>query len=260
MSLQKRWNDEIPAATAQLGEMLLDEDSPYRLVGEEASAFFQYEDFETLYAAIGGGAVCAFVLSLVTLFQFLENVPGRVAAELAVLRIDWKYALDQELAWLGFHYSDLCNFRKRLIEHEQERLEFEKALDFVRAEGFVRKQGKQRSDSTHVLGAVEGMSRLELEWETLRLALREAQREARDWYQATIAGGFNEAYHERQSDWKLTKDEVRDAIQTAGADGYWLLERIDATAPQAVPGLPEVAPLRRVLEQQFEWQAGAGRR
>ena len=90
MSLQKRWNDEIPAATAQLGEMLLDEDSPYRLVGEEASAFFQYEDFETLYAAIGGGAVCAFVLSLVTLFQFLENVPDRVAAELAGLRIDWK--------------------------------------------------------------------------------------------------------------------------------------------------------------------------
>ena len=256
MSLQERWSDEIPADTAQLGEILLEEDSPYRLVGAEASDFFQYEDFATMYAPDGRGAVCPIVLSLVTIFQFLENLPDRAAADLVRLRIDWKYALHQPLTWLGFHYSDLCNFRKRLIEHEQERQVFETVLDWVKSHGMVRKHGKQRTDSTHVLGAVERMSRLELAWETLRLALREAQREAPEWYHATIPAAFHEAYHERQSDWKLSKDEVREAMQRAGADGYWLLDRIDTTAPEAVRELAEVVTLRTVLEQQFEWSDG----
>ena len=252
MSLQERWNNEIPAATAQLGEILLDEDSPYRLVGDEASAFFQYEDFAPLYAPNGRGAVCPIVLSLVTIFQFLENLPDRVAGDMAVLRIDWKYALHQELDWLGFHHTDLSNFRARLVAHAEEQLVFGQVLDWVKRHGMLRKHGKQRTDSTHVLGAVERMSRLELVWESLRLALGAVQRAAPDWYHATIPGAFHTAYHERQSDWRLNKDEVRAAMQTAGADGYWLLDRIDTPAPEEVRELEAVATLRRVLEQQFE--------
>lgn len=41
-------------------------------------------------------------------------------------------------------------------------------------------------------------------------------------------------------------------MQTAGADGYWLLDRMDTTAPEAVRQLAEVETLRTVLEQQFE--------
>lgn len=256
MSLQERWQDEIPAATAHLGEILLDEDNPYRLVGEEASDFFQYADYETMYAPDGRGAVCPIVLSMVTIFQFLENLPDRAAADMAVLRIDWKYALHQELDWMGFHHTDLCYFRKRLIEHQEEQMVFGKVLDWVKSHGMLRKHGKQRTDSTHVLGAVERMSRLELVWETLRLALREAQREARGWYHETIPGAFHEAYHERQSDWRLTKDEVRAAMQTAGEDGYWLLDRMDTTAPAVVCELAEVETLRTVLEQQFKRTEG----
>ena len=109
MSVQNRWNVEIPPDTAELGDTLLDSDDPYRLIGQEASSFFRFEDFVSLYDSIGRGAVCPIVLSLVTIFQFLENLPDREAAKQVRLRIDWKYALHLPLTWLGFHYSDPCN-------------------------------------------------------------------------------------------------------------------------------------------------------
>lgn len=37
------------------------------------------------------------VLSLVTGFQFVEKLLDRAAAQMAALRLDWKYALRQEL-------------------------------------------------------------------------------------------------------------------------------------------------------------------
>jgi len=252
MSLQKRWNDEIPADTAMLGDTLLDPDDPYRLIGQEASGFFKFEDFVSLYASIGRGAICPIILSLVTIFQFLENLPDRAAAKQARLNIAWKYALHQPLLWLGFHYSDLCNFRKRLLRHGKERLVFDKVLQWVKSHGLVRKNGKQRTDSSHVLGAVERMSRLELTWETLRVTLHALRQVAPTWYDKTIPVAFHEAYYERQSDWKLTKDEVRQAMQRAGQDGYWLLDRIETTAPEVAQHLAEVETLRTVLDQQFE--------
>ncbi len=70
-----------------------------------------------MYAAEGRPAVNAVVLALVSISQFPEKLPDRAAAEAAIMRLDWKYALRQELTWTGFHYSDLCNFRKQLLEH-----------------------------------------------------------------------------------------------------------------------------------------------
>jgi hypothetical protein len=69
----------------------------------------------------------------------LGELPDGEAAKQARLRMDWKYALHQSLTWRGFHYLDLCNFRKRLLEHEKERLVFDKVLQWVKSHGFARK-------------------------------------------------------------------------------------------------------------------------
>lgn len=252
MSMPERWNQEIPSDTAALGAKLLDAADPYRRIGDEASAYLRYEDFTSLYASVGRGAVCPIVLSLVSIFQFLERLPDRAAARMAVLRLDWKYALHQPLDWEGFHYSDLCNFRQRLIEHGAERLVFDRVLAWVRGHGLLRRSSKQRSDSTHVLGAVERLSRLELVWETVRLALQEMATAAAAWVAQVIPAAFVETYGRRQSDWKLSEAEIAQAMAQAGRDGYWLLAQIEASAPAVVQGLPAVATLRTVLAQQFE--------
>lgn len=252
MSLQAKWNKEIPADTGQLGREILAEKDPYRLVGEGVNEFLSLKDYISLYSNLGRGAICPIILSLVIVFQFLENLPDREAARRAVTGIDWKYALHMPLTWRGFHFADLSNFRQRLLEHQAERLIFDKVVQWVRALGFVKKHGKQRSDSSHILGCVERLSRLELAWETLRVALRSIKAMAPAWYEQTIPKVFDQAYVERQSDWRLSKEEVAVEMHKAGGDGFWLLDRLDHDAPQNVLALSEVVTLRTVWKQQFE--------
>lgn len=259
MSLQKNWNSEIPFDVAWVGRHILGEDDPYRLVGEGINDFLSLKDFVDLYSKLGRGAICPILLSLVTVFQFLENMPDRVAAQCVVVRIDWKYALHLPLLWPGFHYSDLSNFRKRLLEHQAERLVFEKVLEWVRSLGFLKKYGKQRSDSTHLLGCVERLSRLELAWETLRMALRALEAMIPEWYEKVLPAAFHEAYVTRQSDWRLSKQEAQAEMQKTGGDGFWLLDRLAESAPQCVWDLSEVETLRTVWEQQFQREEGSNK-
>lgn len=259
MSLQWKWNTDIPVDTVQVGRSILAEYDPYRLVGDGVNEFLGLEEFAGLYSRLGRGAICPIILSLVTVFQFLENLPDRVAARRAVTGIDWKYALHVSLTWRGFHFSDLCNFRQRLLEHEAERLVFEKVMTWVRSLGFAKKHGKQRSDSSHIVACIERLSRLELVWETLRVALRAIQAAAPTWYAQTIPLAFHETYAERKSDWRLSKKEVGVEMGKAGGDGFWLLDHLDDSAPQQVLELSEVGTLRTVWQQQFEHSPGDGK-
>ena len=180
MSLQEDcWQESIPKETARIGQIILKGDNLYRVLGDGVDKILTLEDFAHLYSTDGRDAICPIILSLVTLFQYVENLPDREAASLAAVRLDWKYAMHVPVEWLGFHYSTLSNYRGRLLEHGAERLLFEKILDWIVSEGFLKKQGKQRTDSTHVLGKVAVLSRLEMLWETLRVALRTLEKRHR---------------------------------------------------------------------------------
>ena len=254
MSLQMNWNTEIPNDTAQVGHEILKEDDPYRLVGDGVNGFLSLKDFAGLYSELGRGGICPIILSLITVFQFLENIPDRAAARWAVTRIDWKYALHLPLTWLGFNFSSLSNFRQRLLKHGAERLVFEKVLEWARSLGCVKKYGKQRSDSTHLLGCVERLSRLELVWETLRVTLGAIEAVMPQWYKEVIPAAFHEAYVKRHSDWRLSKAEVKAEMQKAGSDGFWLLDHLNDGTPHIILGLAEVETFRTVWNQQFERQ------
>jgi transposase len=172
MSLQTPFAAEIPAETRRLVAPLLPADNVYRLVGNEIDQIISDEDFSDLYATEGRPAVNPVVLALVSILQFLERLPDRAATEAAVLRMDWKYALRQKLTWVGFHCSDLCNFRERLLEHGREWVVFERLVAYLRERGCIQERGKQRTDSTKIIGLVARLSRLELVWEEIRVTLR----------------------------------------------------------------------------------------
>ena len=61
----------------------------------------------------------------VTLLQFMEKVADRRAAEQVVYHLGWKYALDLELPYEGFHPTVLVYFRDRLEENKAERVIFD---------------------------------------------------------------------------------------------------------------------------------------
>jgi transposase len=76
-----------------------------------------------LFPTHGQPAFAPWRLALVTVFQFMENVTDRQAADAVRDRLAWKYALSLELTDPGFDHSVLSEFRSRLLEgHAEERM------------------------------------------------------------------------------------------------------------------------------------------
>ena len=162
-----------------------------------------------------------------------------------------KYALRQELNWPGFDYSSLCNFRKRLYAHGQEYLMFEQVLAYLLNSGYVQSK-RQRTDATHVLAAVERLSRLELVWETLRLALGALVNADAKWVCQVLPVSFVNFNSQKRSEFRLSPAQTKEALLDAGQDGFWLLSQIAQHGQAAWQDLPEIVTLSQVLSQQFD--------
>jgi transposase len=253
MSLKATFPSTIPPETAQLVEPLLPADSVYRVVGECIDDFLSDTDFKDWYAIDGRPGINPVMLSLVTIFQFLEKLPDRAAAHMAVMRLDWKYALRQHLDWTGFHYSDLCNFRRRLLEHGGESLIFERLLAYLRERGVVQAGGRQRTDATHILGAVKQMSDMEVMREAVRLALSALVSTDAKWTMRWIPASFTQNYSRTLPNYRMSKQELAVFIQQTGEEVRWLLDQLAFQAEVELQRLPEVVLLARIWEEQYQY-------
>src|SRR5512135_3517774 len=139
--------------------------------------------------------------------QFAENLSDRQAAEAVRARIDWKYALSLPLNESGFHSSVLSEFRDRLLQGSLESRLLDTFLELCQQRGYLRTRGRQRTDSTHVLGAVKVLNSLELVGETLRHA-RSADGNCRD-RMAEEAGGSQNGLIAMDNGWKIIASAIR---------------------------------------------------
>jgi len=195
------------------------------------------------------------MLAGVTLLQFMERVPDRAAAEHVVHHLGWKYALDLELTYGGFHPTVLVYFRDRLEENGEERVIFDGVLELLMELGLVKRRGKQRLDSTHVLGHVKQMSWLECAQTTVRLVLEALGSvvpiaERPEFWERLWA-----CYVEGELDWRLSKAEGEERYRRCGQDVQELLRWLEGKG-QELRELEEVKLLRRVFEEQFELVEG----
>jgi transposase len=250
MGLYVQDHSLMPENTGNLGRLLLAETNVYRLIGDQLSELVRDDDFADIYDELGGPALSPSMLGLVTVFQMLEKLPDRQASEAVVLRIDWKYALHLPLEYKGFAYTNLSHFRARLLANQAEYRIFDQLLKKLVELGFVRHKGKQRTDSTHVLGLVAKLSRLELVRETLRVALHAMQEHSANWVQAHVPATFQENYLARVTDYQLSETEVARRLEQIGADGWWLLQQL-TPLPEVFAGLQEIETLRQVWQQQY---------
>ena len=93
MTLRERELSTMPAEMEEIGRRVLRPDDPYRVIGEQLADIVGDGQFAALYQPRGRAAVSPSLLALVTIFQFLEDLPDREAARQVVVRLDWKYAL-----------------------------------------------------------------------------------------------------------------------------------------------------------------------
>src|SRR4051795_1597307 len=115
MSLRPEAVGEIPAETARVARAAFPKGTVVTRLRDAFDALYEDEDFRALYPARGQPGLTPWRLALVTVFQFLEHLSDRRAADAVCARIDWKYALGLELTDPGFHFSVLGEFRARLV-------------------------------------------------------------------------------------------------------------------------------------------------
>lgn len=252
----------VPDETARVARAAFPKGSRYLQMRDALGAIFADADFAALYPTRGRPVEAPWRLALVTVMQFAEGLSDRQAAEAVRARIDWKYALGLDLTDPGFDFSVLSAFRARLIAGSAEHLLLDRLLAACAERGLLKARGRQRTDSTHVLGALRVLSRLECVAETMRVTLEALAVEAPGWTRTHVPTAWRERYGRRVEEYRLPKGQAeRQAfVATVGDDGLALLAALDApAAPARLRELPAVTLLRRIWDQQFDTAAGRAR-
>lgn len=255
LKIQSPW--PMPEETERVGKILLGDNDPYRLMGDRLFEKWKEEEFADLYSSEGKPGYSPVILAFVSVFQFMERLADRQAAQALRMRLDWKYALHLSLEDAGFDFSVLSEFRDRLMDGKAEKRVFEKLVEEIRSMGLIKERGKQRSDSIAMLVKVRRLSRIEMVVETLRLAVVELVEANREWCEEIIPPSWEEQYSERFVRQRYSEQEWQEYEAKIGNDGAWLLKRLgNGGAPAELKGLPKVQVLSTVWAQQFREAQG----
>jgi len=225
MSFDAKRTHSVPDQTAQVARAIFPKGNPVMRLYDDLHMVIEDRDFADLFPTRGRPAEAPVRLALATLLQFMEGLTDRQTADAVRTRIDWKYLLCLELTDTGFDHTVLSEFRTRLLTHGAEGRLFKAVIDLARRRGLLKGGGRQRSDSTHVLGAMRTLSRLEVV-----------------------------RYGRRANEFRLPKSEARRRAwaQQTGVDGVTLLALATAVgAPPILRGVAALETMRQVWTQSF---------
>ena len=159
------------------------------------------------------------ILLGVLIFQFLERIAERQAAELVRCHLGWKLSPEFGSELKGDSSHDVKPyFRDRLLADGKADLAMRIISEGLEAAGLVKRRDKQRLDSTHILGAVARLSALECVRETLALALEESQPRLKAEALPEFWDLVWERYVESKLDYKSSEETLR-AKQRQAGDG-----------------------------------------
>jgi transposase len=245
---------EVPAQTARVAKRAFRKGALAIRARDELGAWYDDAGFAGAYGVRGAPGISPAQLAMVTVLQFTENLTDRQAADAVRGRLDWKYCLGLALEDEGFDFSVLSEFRARLVAAGQERAILDLLLGRLKALGVVAAGGRQRTDSTHVLGRIRDLNRLELAGESVRAALEVLAAAAPGWLATVIDASWQQVYGQRIDEIRLPASTAKRAelALAYGRDGYRLLEAARAPgAPGWLRELPAMEALRRVWVQQY---------
>jgi len=254
MSMKPQPIPEIPSETIRVVRAVFPKGNIYTHLRDTLGTIYQDELFADLYPDLGQPAYAPWRLALVTVFQFMENLTDRQAADAVRSRLDWKYALSLELTDPGFDHTVLSEFRTRLVALTAEERFLEAVLDLCKERGWLKERGRQRTDSTHVLAKIRALNRAECVVETLRHTLNVLAVVAPDWLRNQVQPDWLERDGHRAEEYRLPSgtDKRQQLLHQVGQDGWGLLASIESD-PQShwMLSIPAVDTLQRVWKQDY---------
>src|SRR5437868_3655582 len=232
MSMQPHPWPAVAASTDRVAKREFRKGSLAMRARDELGAWCQDEAFRGTYGTRGAPGISPAQLAMVTVLQFTEDLTDRQAADAVRGRLDWKYCLGLELDDEGFDFSVLSEFRGRLVAGAMETALLEALLARLGELGLVGAGMRQRTDSTHVLGRIRDLNRLELAGESVRAALEALAAAAPGWLAGVIDASWQEVYGQRIDGFRLPEARARraDLAVRYGRDGYHLLRQVHSPA------------------------------
>lgn len=217
---------EVPTETARVARAAFPKGSPFIRLRDELGIFLTDTDFSALYPHRGQPLAAPWRLMLISVMQYVENLTDRQAADAVRGHLAWKYALSLELDDPGIDASVLCEFRTRLLKVSEPLAWLDRFLSLCEEKQLLKRHGKQRTDSTHVLGAIRVLNRLELITECMRAALNALATVAPDWLREVVVDEWYDRYAHRSENYRLPKSESGKQFYAnqVGQDGQKLLE------------------------------------
>jgi len=198
------------------------------------------------------------MLYLITMFQFLETLPDRLAADALHLRVDWKYALHLPLDYPALEGMRFCEFRRWLLADPMgmQGLEIllERLADPLLAAGKLR----VNPPAGEVVKSVCLVSRLAMVWDSIREVLGLLATRQPEWLRRVNLPHWYDRYGR---DWNTIDLTVRGPEQEAlaqsiGADGDHLLRAIYIDADLHLSALPEIQAMKQTWGEQYRWLEG----
>jgi hypothetical protein len=123
-------------------------------MGVHSDLLFRDDDLADMYCPDNGRpSLPPSLMSGVLLLQFHDDVSDGEAVERAMYDQRWKVALDLPIDYGGFDPSSLSVFRKRCLQHGQERYAFDRFVEVGRAAGFLPDKATLLTDTTPTKGA-----------------------------------------------------------------------------------------------------------
>jgi transposase len=244
----------LPPDTARAAKSVFNIENAYLALGDQLDVFCDDLNWDDLNAFREKPTSVLFVLAMVTIFQFAEDMPDHQAADALGRRMDWKYALHLPADYPGFPPSELIEFRQRLAGNQAGQLVFQCLLNRLAKLGLLGSLGsrdKVQVDAQFVLSAVDTLSRVDRATEALGRALEALAARDHEWLRAVSPPHWYERYgHESGSRGLPSSREDGEAVvRWLEADISYLLEAIDQRDSPDLAGLLEVQALRRTWQR-----------
>ncbi len=254
----------LPKETVRAAEAVPGQDI-YLTIGDQVERVFAEIDLARLDPSGSRSAATLALLALVTVFQFVENLPDYRAAEATRTRLDWKYALHLARTYPGLDYRRVCEFRQPLLHDLAAQQVFQQVLDGLAETELLKNADGRQAAAREVIVAVCGVSRLERLIEAMRMVLEAVAAVAPEQLRTLTLPHWYERYGQLQATRVLPKSLAEQAVlaQAIGTDATYLLEAIAQTAGH-LTSLPEVRALQQIWleqfdrsEQQLQWRTSA---
>jgi hypothetical protein len=126
----------------------------YGRMGAVNEVLFCDDDLAMMYCPDNGRpSIPPSLMSGATLLQFYDDVSDAEAVDRLKFDRRWQVALNLPIDYPGFDPSCFTYFRRRLIDHEQERYAFDRFIAVGRKAGFIPDRVTLLTDTTNVKGA-----------------------------------------------------------------------------------------------------------